>query len=312
MAARSPLPPPPGFLRRALDGDLLHDFVRRPVVMLSTAIVVAFAVLAALAPWVAPHDVFQVSFSLWDSLTPPAFAEGGNPSFLLGTDDQGRDVLSAILFGARISLVVGFAAILFAVTLGVLLGLVAGYRGGWAEGVVMRLADIQLTIPAILIALMINGVARTALPREYQASLALYVLIFAIGIADWPQFARVVRGATLVEKRKDYVQAARLIGLRSATIMARHVLPNVLGPVLVLGTIGLARAVITEATLSFLGVGVPPTTPSLGTLIRVGQNFLFSGEWWITFFPAAALVVLVLAVNILGDWLRDALNPKLG
>jgi peptide/nickel transport system permease protein len=246
-----------------------------------------------------------------NAFTPPVWEEGGTSEFLLGTDNQGRDILSTIIYGSRISLIVGFAAVVFAAVLGVALGVSAGYVGGWYSNVVMRLADVQLTIPGILVALMVNGVARSVLPRDMQAEAAIWVLIFAIGISDWPQYARMTRGATMVEKSKEYVAAARVIGIRPWRIMIRHILPNVMGPVLVLATIGLALAIITEATLSFLGVGVPPTTPSLGTLIRIGNDFLFSGEWWITFFPAGALVILVLSVNLLGDWLRDAFNPKL-
>ena len=301
-----------GWFARIADSDLFYSFVRSPLIMAAAAVTVLYFVAAAFAPWLAPHNPFDPStLDLMDARTPPAWAESGAATYLLGTDDQGRDMLSAMMYGTRISLIVGFAAILFAVVLGCGLGVIAGYVGGWFDAVVMRLADIQLTIPGILVALMVNGVARTALPRQYQEDMALYVLIFAIGLADWPRFARVTRGSTMVERNKEYVAAARVIGIHPLTIMARHVLPNVLGPVLVIATIGLALAIIAEATLSFLGVGVPPTTPSLGTLIRVGNNFLFSGEWWITLFPSLALVILVLAVNLLGDWLRDALNPKL-
>jgi peptide/nickel transport system permease protein len=237
---------------------------------------------------------------------------GARPGYLLGTDDQGRDVLSAIMFGARISLLVGLASVIFAMVLGVSLGLIAGYVGGKVDAFIMRIADVQLSFPAILIALLIDGVARAVLPREtHGGPIALFVLIFAIGISNWVQYARTVRGSTLVEKNKEYIQAARVIGIRPLGIMRHHLLPNVLGPVLVLATINIATAIITEATLSFLGVGVPPTQPSLGTLIRIGNDFLFSGEWWITIFPGAALVIMVLAINLLGDWLRDALNPRL-
>ena len=230
---------------------------------------------------------------------------------MLGTDDQGRDVLSAIMFGARISLLVGLASVALAVVLGVSLGLLAGYVGGKIDAFIMRVADVQLSFPAILIALLIDGVARAALPRDAHSNVALAVLILAIGASNWVQYARTVRGSTMVEKNKEYIQAARVIGVTPWSIMRRHLLPNVLGPVLVLATINIATAIITEATLSFLGVGVPPTQPSLGTLIRVGNDFLFSGEWWITIFPGAALVIMVLSINLLGDWLRDALNPKL-
>ncbi|WP_374446902.1 ABC transporter permease [Stella sp.] len=303
---------PPGALRRFVDSDVFYSF-RRSKVTVAAAIVTAIVVFASLlGPWIAPHDTYDVrSLNLLDAFTPPVWSEGGNPAYLLGTDDQGRDVFSTILLGARVSLLVGFAATLFAMTLGVLLGLISGYVGGTTDAVIMRIADIKLSFPAILIALLIDGVARGIIPRDMHDDLALYVVIFAIGISNWVAYARTVRGSTLVEKNKEYVQAARIIGLHPFTIMIRHVLPNVLGPVLVIATLGLAGAILAEATLSFLGVGVPPTRPSLGTLIRVGNNFLFSGEWWMTIFPGVMLVILVLAVNLLGDWLRDALNPKL-
>jgi peptide/nickel transport system permease protein len=302
----------PGLWRRVLDHDLTWSFLRSPLTVAAALVTLLIVLAAAFAGIVAPHNPFDPgSVFLLDSRLPPAWIEGGDPRYLLGTDDQGRDILSTIIHGSRISLVVGFAAVLFAMVLGVALGVASGYLGGWLEVLAMRLADVQLTIPSILLALMINGVARAVLPRELHTELAIYVLILAIGISDWPQYARVTRGAALVERNKDYVAAAQVIGIHPLVIMFRHILPNVMGPVLVIATIGLALAIITEATLSFLGVGVPPTTPSLGTLIRIGNNYLFSGEWWITFFPAFALVLLVLAVNLLGDWLRDALNPKL-
>jgi peptide/nickel transport system permease protein len=261
---------------------------------------------------VAPFDPFDVkSLNLMDAFTPPAWNENGSARHLLGTDNQGRDVLSAILYGSRVSLVIGLAAIVLSVTTGVLLGLLAGYRGGWVEAVVMRLADIQLTVPAILIALTLDGVARVVLPRGVHDDIAIWVLVLSIGVAYWPQFARVTRATTLAEKNKDYVNAARIIGVPGARIALGHVLPNAWGPVLVIATIELALAIIAEASLSYLGVGMPATQPSLGTLIRIGNAFLFSGEWWIVIFPALALVILSLAVNLLGDWLRDALNPKL-
>ncbi|MCS6892090.1 MAG: ABC transporter permease, partial [Rhodovarius sp.] len=251
------------------------------------------------------------TLNLLDAFKPPAWAAEGDPTYLLGTDDQGRDVLSAIMYGARISLLVGFSAVLFATLVGVSLGLLAGYLGGAVDAVLMRIADIQLTFPSILVALLVDGVIRAILPRESHDDIALFVVIFAIGISNWPQFARTVRGSTLVERNKEYVLAARVIGLSQGAIMLRHVLPNVMGPVLVIATLNLGFAILAEATLSFLGVGVPPTQPSLGTLIRIGNDFLFSGEWWITIFPGLALIIMVLSVNLLGDWLRDALNPKL-
>ena len=299
-------------LARFFDGDLWYSFKRSPITILAAVVTVLLIGSALLAPWVAPHNPFDLaSIDLLDSFIPPVWIEGGDWRFLLGTDDQGRGILSTIIYGARISLGVGFAAVLFAMVLGIGLGLFSGYVGGAVDAVIMRIADVQLSFPAILIALLIDGVARGVLPRDLHGDVWFPVLVFAIGISGWVQYARTVRGSTLVEKNKEYVQAARVIGISPFLIMLRHVLPNVMGPVLVIATIHLAIAVITEATLSFLGVGVPLTSPSLGTLIRVGNDFLFSGSWWITIFPGAVLAILVLAVNLLGDWLRDALNPKL-
>ena len=296
----------------AWDSDLAYSFRHSPVAVISAAALAVCLFCAFFAPWIAPHNPFDLTtLHLPDALLPPSWEAGSKPGYWLGTDDQGRDVLSAIMFGARISLLVGAAAVVLAVALGVSLGLLAGYAGGRVDAFIMRIADVQLSFPAILIALLIDGVARVMLPRGAHDNVAIAVLIFAIGASNWVQYARTVRGSTMVEKNKEYVQAARVIGISPLGIMRRHLLPNVLGPVLVLATINIATAIITEATLSFLGVGVPPTRPSLGTLIRVGNDFLFSGEWWITIFPGAALVIMVLAINLLGDWLRDALNPKL-
>ena len=299
-------------LGRFVRSDLMYSFVRQPVVVVAFLITMAFIFAATFATWVAPHNPFDPgSLSLMDAFLPPAWVEDGDPNFLLGTDNQGRGIFSTIIYGARISLIVGFAAVVFSIALGVLVGLISGFVGGWFDALLMRFADIQLTIPGLLIALLVDGIARSMLPSGMREEIAIYVVIFAIGISNWPQYARVARSGAMSEKVKDYVASARIIGTPSWIILLRHVLPNILGPVLVLGTIGLALAITSEATLSFLGVGVPPTTPSLGTLIRIGNDFLFSGEWWITLFPSAALVLLVLAVNLLGDWLRDALNPKL-
>jgi len=297
---------------RAAESDLLYSFQRNHLAQVAAFVTVVFVVAAVLAPWIAPFNPYDLSqVSLMDSLLPPAWVEGGEAQFLLGTDDQGRDILSTIMYGARISIFVGLASVAFAAVLGVSLGLLSGYLGGTVDAVIMRLADIQLTFPAILIALLIDGIASALLGGQEDAFTAYAVLTLSIGLSFWVQYARTVRGSTLVEKNKEYVQAARIIGRSSLAIMVRHVLPNVMGPVLVIATINLALAIILEATLSFLGVGVPSTEPSLGTLIRIGYDFLFSGEWWITFFPGLALAVLALAVNLLGDWLRDALNPKL-
>jgi peptide/nickel transport system permease protein len=313
--AAAPLPAPPSVRARlasAWDGDVAWSFRHSPVAIASLTVFAVCVIGALFANWIAPHNPFDLrTLNLSDSRLPPFWIEGGKAMFALGTDDQGRDVLSAIMYGARISLLVGLASVAFALVLGVSLGLLAGYVGGKVDAFIMRVADVQLSFPAILIALLIDGVARVALPRGAHDQLAIYVLVLAIGLSNWVQYARTVRGSTMVEKSKEYVQAARVIGVPPLGIMSRHLLPNVMGPVLVLATINIATAILTEATLSFLGVGVPPTEPSLGTLIRIGNEFLFSGEWWITIFPGAALVVMVLSINLLGDWLRDALNPRL-
>ena len=304
---------PQNALQRFFDGDLWYSFRTSPVAIGSAFVALVMIVGAVFAPWLAPHRPFDLaSLSLMDSLLPPVWEGEGLWKFVLGTDDQGRDVLSTILYGSRISLLVGVASVLVAMLLGVGLGLLSGYVGGRLDAFIMRVADVQLSFPAILIALLIDGSARAILPRDtHNDWLAIGVLVGSIGLANWVQYARTVRGSTLVEKNREYVQAARVIGVRPWRIMTRHVLPNVLGPVLVIATINVAQAIITEATLSFLGVGVPPTSPSLGTMINNGNNFLYSGEWWLVVFPGLALVLLCMSVNLLGDWLRDALNPKL-
>ncbi len=301
----------PSRLSRWLDSDVWFSFRTSPVAMGAALVAAACLFCAAFAPWVAPHNPFDLaSLSLSDSRLPPAWMAEGSRKYLLGTDDQGRDILSALFYGARLSLIVGLASVALSALVGVALGLVSGFVGGRLDAFLMRLCDVMLSFPSILVALLINGVARAMFPNAPD-NLALGVLVLAIALPGWVQYARTVRGSTMVERNKEYVQAARVIGVAPRRIMFGHVLPNVLGPVLVLATIQVASAIITEATLSFLGVGVPPTSPSLGTLIRIGNDFLFSGEWWITIFPGAMLVLISLSVNLLGDWLRDALNPRL-
>jgi peptide/nickel transport system permease protein len=298
-------------LRRFFDGDVWHSFKSSPVAI-AAAVVAAVCVFCALfAPWVAPHNPFDLAtLELSDARMPPAWEEGGQRRYVLGTDDQGRDILSALMYGARISMLVGVASVALSVVVGVGLGLLSGFVGGKTDALIMRVCDVMLSFPSILIALLIDGVGRAMFPNAHD-TLAFAVLVLAIALPGWVQYARTVRGSTLVERNKEYVQAARVTGVPPLRIMVRHVLPNVLGPVLVLATIQVATAILTEATLSFLGVGVPPTQPSLGTLIRIGNDFLFSGEWWITIFPGLMLVLIALSVNLLGDWLRDALNPRL-
>ena len=303
---------PRGRLARFLDSDLLHSFLRSKVVVLAALLTVVIFSAAFLAPVLAPHDPYDLkSLSLLDANTPPAWEKGGDAKYTLGTDDQGRDILSTILYGTRSSLLIGFCSVLLASALGLSLGLWAGYAGGRVDTVVMRIADVQLTFPAILTALLIDGVALAILKQHTGEASKFWILVLAIGLSFWVQYARTVRSVTLVERNKEYVEAARLIGIGPFKIMFQHILPNVLGPVLVIATINLALAIITEATLSFLGVGLPPTEPSLGTMIQVGNKYLFSGSWWMVAFPGLTLALLALAVNLLGDWLRDALNPKL-
>ena len=299
-------------MKRFFDSDLFYSFIHSPLSILAGLITLIYFLAALFAPWVAPQNPFDMaSIDVMDSFIPPVWEIDGDERFLLGTDDQGRGILSTIIHGSRISLFIGFSSVIFAMILGVVLGLISGFAGGLLDAFIMRVAEIQLSFPAILIALLVNGILRGILPADQHDLMAYYVLILSIGISGWVQYARTVRGSTMVERNKEYVQAARVIGIHPFFIMFRHVLPNVMSPVLVIATIHLAVAIITEATLSFLGVGVPPTEPSLGTLIRIGNDFLFSGEWWITIFPGFALAALVLSVNLLGDWLRDALNPKL-
>jgi peptide/nickel transport system permease protein len=298
-------------LARWLDSDVGHSFRTSPMAMAAALIAFICIFCSVFAGWVAPHNPFDLAaLELGDARLPPAWEEAGTRKYLLGTDDQGRDILSALIYGARISLVVGVVSVLLSVFVGVLLGLLAGFLGGWLDAFLMRLCDVMLSFPPILVALLIAGVGRALFPNAHE-SLAFGVLIISISLTGWVQYARTVRGSTLVERNKEYVQAARVTGVAPLRIMRSHVLPNVMGPVMVLATIQVATAIITEATLSFLGVGVPPTSPSLGTLIRVGNDYLFSGEWWITVFPGAMLVLIALSVNLLGDWLRDALNPRL-
>lgn len=302
----------PSLLMRIVDSDVAASFLASKTTILAAVVTAAFFFVAIFAGVISPQNPFDpAELDLFDSRLPPIWDAMGTAPYLLGTDEQGRDMFSAIAYGLRISLAVGFLGVLLAATIGITLGLLAGYLGGIVDTVVMRVADVQLTFPAILIALLIDGVAKSVLGGQLNERTTLAVLVLAIGLSFWVQYARTVRGSVMVEKGKDYVAAAALIGLSAPVIMVRHVLPNVTGPVLVIATINLALAVITEATLSFLGSGMPDTMPSLGTLIRIGNNYLFSGEWWIVAFPGIALALLVLAINLLGDWLRDALNPKL-
>lgn len=302
----------PSRLARLVRNDVLYRFLSSPLTVVAAVFGAVMIGAAFLAPWLAPHNPFDVaSLDLLNSMLPPSWYPGGDPAFLLGTDDQGRDLFSALLHGTRTSLIVGGVSVVAAVTIGVSVGLIAGYFGGLIDAVIMRLVDIQMTFPSLMVALLIDGISRAVLPRDQHDTLAVFVIIFALSLSIWPQVARTVRATTMVQRRRDYVLAAQVIGISAPVIMVRHVLPNVLGPVLVIATINLGVAVLGEATLSFLGVGIPASEPSLGTLIRIGNGFLFSGERWLVIFPGATLALLVLAVNLVGDWLRDVLDPKL-
>lgn len=292
--------------------DVVYSFVTTPAAWFSAAVLVVLVAAALLAPWLSSVNPFDLgSLDVTDAHLPPAWTEEGDARFWLGTDDQGRDLWSAILYGLRLSLSISLVSVALSIVIGVGLGVTAGFAGGWIDTVLMRVCDVMLSFPAILVALLADGILRSAFPGAAHESVAYFVLIFAITLSGWVPYARTVRGLTLVEKGKEFVMAAELIGEKKLTVMRRHILPNVLGPVFVLAAVNVATAVMTEATLSFLGVGVPPTTPSLGTLIRIGNDYLFSGEWWICIFPGIVLIAVVLAVNLLGDWLRDAVNPGL-
>ncbi len=312
MTDAAPAAKPVPLLVRIRESDMWHGFRSSPTTIVAALVTLVLTLGAVLAPWIAPTNPFDpAQVFLMNANIPPAWVQGGDPAFIFGTDDQGRDLYSAILYGMRVSLMIGVGGVLLAAAIGITLGLVAGYVGGRTDAIIMRIADVQLTFPAILIALLVDGVVHALLKGVPREQTVFGVLILSIGLAFWVQYARTIRGSTLVEKNKDYVQAARLVGLSTPVIMVRHILPNVIGPVLVILTINIGLAIITEATLSFLGVGLPPTQPSLGTLISIGNKYLFSGDWWIVAFPGFTLAAFVLAVNLLGDWLRDALNPRL-
>ena len=298
--------------RYAVENELLYLFLHNRIAQLAAIIAVLMIGGAALANFIAPTDPYDLtSYDLLDSLLPPSWSEGGDARFIIGTDDQGRDLFSAILYGTRLSLMVGLLSVSFASLLGVTIGLMAGYLGGRFDAIVMRIADVQLSLPAILTALLIDGIARGVLPQQNHDDLMIVVLTVAIGLSLWVNFARTARASTFVEKNKEYVQATEIMGMHPLRIMFVQILPNILGPIMVILTVDLAVAILLEATLSYLGVGVPPNQPSLGTLIRIGTEYLFSGNWWIVAFPSLTLIILIVSVNVLGDFLRDAMNPKL-
>ncbi|MCR9272448.1 MULTISPECIES: ABC transporter permease [Mameliella] len=307
-----PLPARRARLAAIRDSDLWYSFRTHPSAVFAACLLALVALTALFAPWITPQDPYDLAaLELWNSEIPPIWNEAGQWPYILGTDTQGRDILSAILYGSRISLIIGFASVIAALSVGLSLGLIAGYFGGWIDNVIMRLGDVLLSMPFILIAILITAVATASLPTGLKDVLAAPILILAIAVPSWVQYARTVRASAMVERKKEYVQAARLIRVKPWRIMLHHILPNCLTPILVAATLNFGLAILSEATLSFLGVGMPPDQPSLGTLIRIGNQYLFSGLWWIVVFPAVQLCLIVLSVNMIGDWLRDALNPKL-
>jgi peptide/nickel transport system permease protein len=292
--------------------DIGLSFRASPVAVASLVVLVLVALSALLAPVIAPQNPYDLRQVFIDKAEiPPIWTRDGEWPFLLGTDPQGRDVLSSILYGTRMSLLIGVAAVAASMSIGVSIGLAAGFLGGWVDNLLMRIADTVLSIPTLLVAILVSAVARALLPPGLREPFAAVILVASISLTGWVQYARTVRASTMVERRKEYAQAARIIGVSSARIMRRHILPNTLTPVLVAATLNLGLAILAEATLSFLGVGMPITQPSLGALIRIGNQYLFSGAWWLVVFPSVQLGLIVLSVNLLGDWLRDALNPKL-
>jgi peptide/nickel transport system permease protein len=294
------------------DSDLWWSLKRSPLAMAAGALLVILVIAAFLAPLLAIQDPYNLAaLELWNAELPPVWQHNGQWPYLLGTDVQGRDIMSAILYGSRVSIIIGIASVVVSLVVGLMAGLAAGYIGGWVDNLLMRVGDVLLSIPTILMAILVSAVFREILPTDLRDGFAPVILIIAISLSAWVQYARTVRALAMVERGKEYVQAARLLKVRPGRIMRSHILPNTLTPILVAATLNFGLAILIEATLSFLGVGMPPTEPSLGTLIRIGNEYLFSGQWWIVVFPAIQLSLLVLSVNVLGDWLRDALNPKL-
>lgn len=308
----SSLAAPDAVWKNLKNSHAYHSFVSSKVAMFSLAVFAVYLLLALLAPLIAPYNPYDLAvLDIMDSEIPPAWQADGEQRFLLGTDAQGRDMLSTILYGTRISLMIGICAVILQASIGIVVGLCAGYFGGKIDSLLMRIADIQLSFSTLMVAIVVLAVFQAAFGAERYSELALPMLILVIGIAEWPQYARTVRATVLAEKHKEYVDAARVMGFRPMRIMVRHILPNSLSPILVISTVQVANAIISEASLSFLGLGMPVSEPSLGSLISSGFDYIFSGSWWITTIPALVLVLLVLVMNLLGDWLRDVLNPKL-
>ena len=298
--------------RKFLDSDFFYYFKRDKVAIISTIIFFAFLIMSVFAPIIAPFDPYDLTLlDIMDSEMPPVWQDNSDPRFLLGTDDQGRDLWSTILYGMRVSLLIGVLAVFLQGVIGITIGLVSGYYGGKVDSILMRIADVQLSFSTLMVAIIILAVVQTAFGSAAFNQWAMLILILIIGLAEWPQIARTVRSSVLAEKEKEYVDAARVMGFSSLRIMFKHILPNCLSPIFVISTVQIANAIITEASLSFLGLGMPVTEPSLGSLISIGKQYLFSGSWWITLIPGGFLIVLVIVMNLLGDFLRDTFNPKL-
>jgi len=298
--------------RRLLQSDLVYHFMRDKVAIASSTVFLILALMAVLSPLIAPFDPYDLQqIDLMDSEMPPVWIENADPRFLLGTDDQGRDLWSTILYGMRISLLIGVFAVLLQATIGIVIGLVSGYIGGRVDSILMRIADVQLSFSTLMVAIIVLAIVKNAFGADTYSSWAMVILIFVIGLSEWPQIARTVRSSVLGEKEKEYVDAAHVMGFGSIRIMFKHILPNCLSPIFVIATLQIANAIITEAALSFLGLGMPVTEPSLGSLISIGKEYLFSGSWWITLIPGFFLVIIVIAINLMGDFLRDVFNPKL-
>lgn len=297
---------------RFKQSDILYYFLRDKVAMVSFAVFMAFFIAAILSPWIAPTNPYDLtSIYIMNSELPPSWMEGGEADFWLGTDDQGRDIFSTILYGSRLSLMIGFCAVTLQLFLGIIIGLSAGYFGGRIDSFLMRFADVQLSFSTMMVAIIVSAIFKASFGSEFYGEYAVLMLIVIIGVSEWPQYARTIRASVLAEKKKEYVEAARVMGFRSPRIMFRHILPNCLSPILVISTVQIANAIMSEAALSFLGLGLPVAQPSLGSLISIGFNYIFSGSWWITAFPGIVLVTIVLVINLLGDWLRDVFNPRL-
>ena len=300
------------YWQRMLETDLIYYYRRDKIAIVSSLAFLIFALMALFSPLIAPFDPYDLTqLDLMDSEMPPRWIEGADPRFFLGTDDQGRDLWSTILYGMRVSLLIGICAVLLQGTIGIVIGLVSGYIGGRVDSLLMRIADVQLSFSTLMVAIIVLAIVKNAFGGDTYSNWAMVILILVIGLSEWPQIARTVRSSVLAEKEKEYVDAAHVMGFGPVRIMFKHILPNCLSPIFVISTVQIANAIITEAALSFLGLGMPVTEPSLGSLISIGKEYLFSGSWWITLIPGFFLIAIVIAINLMGDFLRDVFNPRL-